>query len=98
MSTDKTPLHAVVSVICDCLSDLKADDQVRALEATCVMLGLRSPVAPRDPAYQKHPALELIGSFGRLLRPDQLSAFVSTLDMEQRILLMEILKLGVDPE
>jgi hypothetical protein len=41
----KTPLHSVVSVICDCLHDLSADDQARALEAARVTLGLRAPVA-----------------------------------------------------
>ncbi len=47
-TSSKTPLHAVVSVICDCLSDLTADDQARALEAARVTLGLKAPVA-RDP-------------------------------------------------
>jgi hypothetical protein len=39
----KTPLQAVVAVICDCLCDLPPEDQARALEAARVTLGLRSP-------------------------------------------------------
>jgi hypothetical protein len=69
MSTDKTPLHAVVSVICDCLSSLSADDQTRALEAARVSLGLQPVVPPPPPrraraqpapvptGYQEVPAL-----------------------------------------
>lgn len=48
MSTDKTPLHAVVSVICDCLVSLASDDQARALEAARVSLGLRAPRVSDD--------------------------------------------------
>lgn len=48
MTTAKTPLQAVVSVICDCLADLSADEQSRALEAVCVTLGLRAPRSAQD--------------------------------------------------
>ena len=41
MSADKTPLQAVVSVICDALCDLPRADQSRALEAVAITLGLR---------------------------------------------------------
>lgn len=44
-STTKTPLQAVVSVICDCLLELPVDDQARALEAVRITLGLGAPVA-----------------------------------------------------
>ena len=39
----KTPLQDVVSTICDALADLPPDDQVRALEAVRLTLGLDSP-------------------------------------------------------
>ena len=57
---DKTPLHAVVSVICDCLADLSADDQARALEATRVTLGLRAPVAQTTRSPARGEALPLV--------------------------------------
>ena len=65
MSTDtRTPLQAVVSVICDCLADLPASDQARALEAARVTLGLRPPRASHDlNPYQEislRPALPLV--------------------------------------
>lgn len=44
----KTPLQAIVSVICDCLHDLPPDDQARALEAAKVTLGLQTPRATQD--------------------------------------------------
>lgn len=54
MATDiKTPLQAVVSVMCDALADLPPADQERALEATAVTLGLvalglrKQPPSPR---------------------------------------------------
>lgn len=47
MST-KTPLQAVVGVICDCLAELSADDQARALDAARVTLGLRAPRTVQD--------------------------------------------------
>jgi hypothetical protein len=40
----KTPLQAVVRVICDCLHNLSTDDKARALEAARIALGLRAPV------------------------------------------------------
>lgn len=48
MSLTKTPLQAVVGVICDCLSDLPADEQSRALEAVRVTLGLLAPRSVQD--------------------------------------------------
>lgn len=42
----KTPLQAVVSVICDALCELPSSDQVRAIEAVRVTLGLREPAPP----------------------------------------------------
>lgn len=44
----KTPLQAIVSVICDCLHDLPPNDQARALEAARVTLGLHAPRATQD--------------------------------------------------
>ena len=47
MSTEnKTPLQAVVGVICDMLCELPPDDQARAVEAVCLTLGLRAPRLP----------------------------------------------------
>lgn len=47
MATDtKTPLQAVVGVICDVLCELPPDDQARAVEAVCLTLGLRAPRLP----------------------------------------------------
>lgn len=55
---DKIPLQAVIGVICDCLSDLSADDQRRALEGVGVALGLGSlGQKPPDPT----PALSVVG-------------------------------------
>ena len=51
-TTPKTPLQAVVGVICDCLADLSADEQSRALEATRVTLGLRATGQLARDAYQ----------------------------------------------
>lgn len=45
----KTPLQAIVLVICDCLHDLSPEDQARALEAARVTLGLRVSQAPQAP-------------------------------------------------
>lgn len=39
----KTPLHSVVSVICDALSDLGPLDQARALDLAHISLGLPTP-------------------------------------------------------
>lgn len=44
MSADKTPLQAVVCVICDALCELPRADQSRALEAVAITLGLRQSV------------------------------------------------------
>jgi hypothetical protein len=44
----KTPLQAVVSVICDCLCELPPEDQVRTLEAVRVTLGLRAAAPTQD--------------------------------------------------
>ncbi len=44
----KTPLQAVVSVICDCLCDCSPEEQARALEAARVTLGLRAPTSAQD--------------------------------------------------
>jgi hypothetical protein len=47
MTTEiKTPLQAVVGVICDMLCELPPDDQARAVEAVCLTLGLRTPRLP----------------------------------------------------
>ena len=56
----KTPLQAVVSVICDCLCELPPEDQTRALEAARVTLGLRTPTPTQD----QNPFQET-----RMLRP-----------------------------
>ena len=55
----KTPLQAVVGVICDCLLQLPGDDQERALEAVRVTLGLRAPVAPLLSAQVRGAALPI---------------------------------------
>ena len=44
----KTPLQAVVGVICDCLCDLSPEDQRRALEVVRVTLGLCAAVPTQD--------------------------------------------------
>jgi len=44
----KTPLQALVSVICDCLCELPPEDQTRALEAVRVTLGLRASPGARN--------------------------------------------------
>lgn len=44
----KTPLQAVVSVICDCLCELQPEDQTRALEAVRITLGLRVATPTQD--------------------------------------------------
>ncbi len=52
----KTPLQAVVSVICEALADLPPDDQSRALEAVRITLGLGSPGA--QATWEPAPAQE----------------------------------------
>lgn len=47
-TSTKTPLHSVVAVICDSLVELPAEDQLRALEAARVSLGLRAPRSAPD--------------------------------------------------
>ena len=56
----KTPLQSVVGVICDCLTDLSADDQARALEAVRVTLGLRVLVAQTPKRLPSERALPLV--------------------------------------
>jgi hypothetical protein len=41
LSNDKTPLQAVVSVVCDALCELPLEDQRRALEAVAITLGIQ---------------------------------------------------------
>jgi len=48
VANTKTPLQAVVSVICDCLCELTPDDQTRTLEAVRVTLGLRVSASTQD--------------------------------------------------
>jgi hypothetical protein len=48
IANTKTPLQAVVSVICDCLCELPPEDQARTLEAVRVTLGLRASTSTRD--------------------------------------------------
>jgi hypothetical protein len=40
-TNDKTPLQAVVSVLCDALCELPLEDQQRALEAVAITLGIQ---------------------------------------------------------
>jgi len=54
----KTPLQAIVSVVCDTLHDLSPDDQARTLEAVRVTLGLRAPVTA--PSRDPYPALPMV--------------------------------------
>lgn len=60
----KTPLHSVVSVMCDLLAELSPEEQTRALEAARVSLGLRTPRAVPDmnpyPDGAQRPALPLV--------------------------------------
>lgn len=60
MSAAKTPLQAVVGVLCDALCELPLDDQVRALEAVRVTLDLRASIQARDPAPALSGQEELI--------------------------------------
>jgi len=48
MAANKTPLHSVVSVICDLVAELTPEDQLRSLEAARVSLGLRAPRVASD--------------------------------------------------
>ena len=52
----KTPLHSVVSVICDLVAELTPDDQLRALEGARVSLGLRASRATSDLREPREPA------------------------------------------
>lgn len=88
------PLQAVVSVICDALADLQPVDQARALEAVRITLGVSqaAPTAPSVPAsVASVDALELVSEVCRTLRPEQLGVLSQTLDMSQKIMVMEIL-------
>lgn len=58
----KTPLQAVVSVICDCLCELPPEDQTRALEAVRVTLGLRALTntsTSKETRLQRPPTVEV---------------------------------------
>ena len=75
MSSSKTPLQAVVGVICDCLADLSADEQARALEAARVTLGLRpagqavSAVAYQDAARLPIVQVEMVNDRPLVVSP-----------------------------
>jgi hypothetical protein len=55
----KTPLQAVVSVICDCLCELSPEDQARTLEAVRVTLGLRASTNISTSTKDRNPFQEL---------------------------------------
>lgn len=46
-------------------------------------------------ALHQEPLAELIAEFGKLLRPDQIGVMMNTLDTQQKILFMEIMRQGV---
>jgi hypothetical protein len=54
----KTPLQAVVGVICDCLCELPPEDQTRALEAVRVTLGLRASTNTSTSTQDRNPFQE----------------------------------------
>ncbi len=56
----KTPLQGVVGVICDCLVDLTPDDQLRALEAARVTLGLRATTQSTTGRTPPRPVLPVV--------------------------------------
>ena len=103
----KIPLQAVVGVICDALADLQPNDQTRALESVRIALGvedagfqkllqLGSVVAARIGGHEAEnngpcPSCTIVAELSQSLRRDQLSVLMQTLDMSQKILLMEIL-------
>ena len=102
------PLQAVVGVICDALADLQLDDQARALEAARITLGVVTsvvtsalvefaPLTASDPASGE-ARMELVAEFCRSLRSDQMGVLTQTLDMTQKLLLMEILRFVNPPE
>jgi hypothetical protein len=55
----KTPLQAVVSVICDCLCELSPEDQTRTLEAVRVTLGLRASTNTSTSTKDRNPFQEI---------------------------------------
>ena len=65
---ERTPLHSIVSVICDALLELPIADQARALEAARVALGLRAYSAPIAAPYQ--PLEEMAVSVPTAPRPE----------------------------
>lgn len=54
-SNNKTPLQAVVSVVCDALCELPFEDQRRALEAVAVTLGIQPRPASLPTAFPATP-------------------------------------------
>lgn len=58
IANTKTPLQAVVSVICDCLCELPPEDQTRALEAVRVTLGLRASASISTSPQDRNPFQE----------------------------------------
>lgn len=90
------PLQAVVAVMCDALAELQMDDQARALEAVRITLGIvprhRAGLAPENPGVRgfEDPRMELVAELCRSLRPEQVQVLTETLDMTQKIMVMEI--------
>jgi hypothetical protein len=77
----KTPLQAVVSVICDVLCELPSDDQKRAIAAVCMTLGTTP---------SSHPIVKQLAEFFESLRPTQLDALMQMLDMSQKVVIVEL--------
>lgn len=95
--TEKTPLQAVVSVICDAICELPVDDRRRALMAAHVILfGVDvAPAAvhevPDSIANDIDPSLAaLLGDLLRSLQPAQVDTIRQTLDVGQVMMLSSI--------
>lgn len=97
--SDKTPLQAVISVICDALCDLPVDDQKRAIEAVCITLGtvpLPAPPVP-VPAGSETTVSALLADLFFSLRADQVSGIAQTLDSAQLIIVNALANRVVPP-
>lgn len=92
-TNEKTPLQAVVSVLCDALCELPIEDRPRALEAIHVTLGIPGSAHNPRPALSDANAAETFDLLAQLLaslRDTQAAALRNALDMSQQILLVEI--------
>jgi hypothetical protein len=88
VTNEKTPLQAVVSVLCDTLCQLPLDDRSRALEAVHVTLGI--------PSEEESNVLnKMIVDLFTSLQPTQvqaIQALASVFEMSQQIMVMHIVE------